>query len=154
MTKPPATRQGAEGSGGTEKGEGAYQPTPRECAMLVVHLIEEKDKETQRTQKTEKKVTRARLTDNALRRLCCRSNLTSSFLVEVQEWLIRAGWVLFFARTSYAIIKADHVDSWVRISTKRIEDDLKKVSRGRFEQEFAGLERVLIPQETRSPDDE
>ena len=154
MPKTPAVRQGVEIKGDTEKVERAYQPTPRECAMLVVHLIETKDEETKTTQKTEKKVTRARLSENTLRRLWCRSHLTPSFLVEVQEWLIRAGWVLFFARSSYAIIKADHVDSWMRISTKRIADDLKKVSRGMFEVEFAELERVLIPHDTSSQDDE
>ena len=62
--------------------------------------------------------------------------------------------MLFFAGSGYAIIKADHVDSWVRISTKRIADDLTKVSRGKFEDEFAKLEQVLIPQETSSQDDE
>jgi len=150
MPNIPPIRRGI--SGNTQKVESAYQPTSRECAMLVVHLIEQKDKEAQTTQKTEKKVTRARLSENALRRLWCRSHLTHSFLVEVQEWLIRAGWVLFFARSSYAIIKADHVDSWVRISTKRITDDLKQVSLGQFD--FTHFERVLIPQETNSQDDE
>ena len=151
MPKTPAARPAAEIKGGAEKIECAYQPAPRECAKLVVHLIEVKDAEIE---KIEKKVTRARLSENSLRRLCCRSHLTPSFLVEVQEWLLRAGWVLFFAGSGYAIIKADHVDSWVRISTKRIADDLTKVSRGKFEDEFAKLEQVLIPQETSSQDDE
>jgi hypothetical protein len=61
---------------------------------------------------------------------------------------------LFFAGSGYAIIKADHVDSWVRISTKRITDDLTKVSRGKFKDEFAELERVLIPHATSAQDDE
>ena len=67
---------------------------------------------------------------------------------------MRAGWVLFFAGSGYAIIKADHVDSWVRISTKRITDDLTKVSREKFKDEFAELERVLIPHATSAQDDE
>jgi hypothetical protein len=151
MGKAPAVHKGTESKGENEKPERAYQPTPSECAMLVVHLIEVKDAEIE---KIEKKVTRARLSENSLRRLWCRSQLTPSFLVEVQEWLLRAGWVLFFAGSGYAIIKADHVDSWVRISTKRIADDLTKVSRGKFKDEFAELERALIPQEKSAQDDE
>lgn len=159
MSKIPAAQQVEERKGVTNKDEKnekklvecAYQPTPRECAMLVVHLIEAKDLETK---KNEKKVTRARLSENSLRRLWSRSHLTSSFLVEVQEWLFRAGWMLFFAGSSYAIIKAELVDGWMRISTNRIKDDLRKVSRGKFELEFTKLERVLIPQETSLQDDE
>jgi hypothetical protein len=151
MVKAPAVQKGTESKGENEKPERAYQPTPPECAMLTVHLIEKKDSEIE---KLDKKVTRARLSENSLRRLWCRKHLTPSFIVEVQEWLFRAGWVLFFAGSGYAIIKADHVDSWVRISTKRITDDLEKVSRGKFKDKLAELERVLIPQETSAQDDE
>ena len=129
----------------------AYQPTPRECAILVVHLIETKERELT-LQKAGKAVTRARLSENALRRLWCRKHLTSSFLIEVQEWLFRAGWVLFFAGSSYAIIKNGLVDGWMRISTTRVEDDYKNVSRGQFD--FKPFERMLIPKEGDSQNDD
>ena len=80
------------------KSEHAYQPTARECAMLLLQLVEAKHTQTG------KDVTRTRLSEATLRKLWCRSRLTTEFVHKVQEWLFMAGWVLFFAGTTYAMI--------------------------------------------------
>jgi hypothetical protein len=112
------------------------QPDARQCAMLVAHLLRAKGKEVT------KPVTRARLSEVTIRRLFRRQRLPPQFLNEVQEWLFRAGWVLFSAGTTYAVVKAEVVDGWGRISSKRIRNDLEMVGRGRFD--FDPLEDLLL----------
>ena len=116
----------------TERPPRASRPDDRECAMLISHLLATKQAEVA------KEVTRARLSDVTLRRLFRRQRITPEFLVEVQEWLHRAGWVLFFAGTTYAVVKIKVIDGWGRISSKRIGEDLKKVGRGEFVFDFSG----------------
>ena len=129
------------------KGEQASQPTPRECALLLLGLIEAKQTEAG------KDVTRARLSEATLRRLWCRSRITTEFVHEVQEWLFMAGWVLFFAGSTYAMINARVVDAWMRISSKRMAKDIADVQRG-DKTVFAKLERLLLRNEERTDDSE
>jgi hypothetical protein len=113
-----------------------YQPTPREAALLVLHVLRTKEVEAGR------EVTRARLTDITLRRLWSRTRISNELVLEVQEYLLHAGWVLFWAGSSYAVIQISSVEGWSRISSKRIEDDLRKVKVGKFD--FELLEPLLI----------
>jgi len=128
------------------KGERAYQPTPRECAMLLLRLVEAKQTEAG------KDVTRTRLSEAALRKLWCRSRITTKFVHEVQEWLFMAGWVLFFAGSTYAVISVRVVDAWMRISSKRLAIEIADVQRGSFD--FAGLEHLLLRTEESAEDSE
>ncbi len=117
-----------------------WQPSPRQAALLILHLLAEKPA----------KVTRARLTEITIRRLWNRSRVVDqAFLLEVQELLLQAGWAFFWARSSYALVRVEAVEGWPRISSKRIADDLEKVSRGHFD--FDQLEPLLFPTE---PEDE
>jgi hypothetical protein len=113
-----------------------YQPTPREAALLVLHVLRTKESETG------KDVTRARLTEITLRRLWGRTRISDELVLEVQEYLLNAGWVLFWAGSSYAVIQVSSVEGWPRISSKRINEDLDKVSTGKFD--FELLEPLLI----------
>jgi hypothetical protein len=122
------------------------QPTAREAAMLVVHLIHTKQGETNRP------VTRARLSELTLRRLWVQSRIPEDLFREVQEILIHAGWALFWAGSSYGIIKTDAVEGWTLISSKRVTDDLEKISRGSYD--YNQLEKLLLPQEESTEDDE
>jgi hypothetical protein len=122
-----------------------HQPTPRECALLVLHLIRAKESETHR------EVTRARLTELTLRRLWNVTRITADHVAEVQELLLHAGWTLFWARSSYAIIATKAVEGWARISSKRIEDDLIEVSRGAYD--FNQLEPLLLRAEQADAED-
>jgi hypothetical protein len=126
--------------------ERAYQPTPRECAMLLLRLIEAKHTETG------KDVTRTRLSEATLRKLWCRSRITTEFVHEVQEWLFMAGWVLFFAGSTYAMINLRVVDAWMRISAKRMAKEIAEVQRGKKDI-FAKFEHLLLRNEE-GPDDD
>ncbi len=131
---------------GEISGDHAYQPTPRECAMLLLRLIEAKQTEAG------KDVTRTRLSEGTLRKLWCRSRITTEFVHEVQEWLYMAGWVLFFAGSTYAMINMRVVDGWMRISSKRLATEIADVQRGKFD--FVGLEPLLLRSEEGAEDSE
>ena len=105
--------------------------------MLIVHLLATKQQEVPGN----REVTRARLSEITLRRLFMRRRISPEFLAEVQEWLFRAGWVLFFAGTTYAVVKMKTVDGWGRISSERIRGDLDKVDEGGFA--YDALEYLL-----------
>lgn len=126
--------------------ERLYQPTAREAALLVLHLLGQREREAER------EITRARLSDPTIRRLCGRTRLTNDFLFEIQEILLQAGWALFWAGSSYAVIKVSAVEGWARIASKWIRDDLQKVRRGRYD--FDELENLLLTQDASSKDGE
>jgi len=104
--------------------------------MLIAHLLATKQDEVAR------EVNRARLSELTLRRLFRRQRILPDFLAEVQEWLFRAGWVLFFAGTTYAVVNIKVIDGWGRVSSKRIGKDLNQVARGQFK--FEKLEKLLL----------
>ena len=88
-------------------------------------------------------MTRARFSEMTLRKLWVRSRVTDDLLCAVQEILLHGGWALFWAGASFATIKLDVVEGWGRISWKRLDADLKKVKRGKY-QNFSELERLLL----------
>ena len=114
--------------------------------MLIVHLLATKQGEVP------KEVTRARLSEVTLKRLCARNRLSPDFVAEVQEWLSRAGWVLFFAGNTYAVVQTKVIEGWGRISSKRISSDLAKVAGGEFD--YDSLEHLLIGSEFARDEDE
>jgi hypothetical protein len=145
MSQPSPRKRHGSDSGETTHSERAYQPTPRECAMLLLGLIEAKQTEAG------KDVTRTRLSEATLRKLWCRSRLTTEFVHEVQEWLFMAGWILFFAGSTYAMVNVRVVDAWMRISSKRMAEEIADVQRAKFV--FAKLEHLLLRKEERADDD-
>lgn len=127
--------------GTATKKDRASRPNKRQCAMLIVHLLATKQAES-----SKKEVTRARLSEITLRRLFGRQRISPEFLLEVEEWLFRVGWVLFSAGTTYAVVKMKVIEGWGRISSKRIGDDLEKVRSGKFN--FDSLEHLLLGSES------
>src|ERR1700744_1281638 len=89
----------------------------QECAILLLRLIELRNQDSAST-------TRLRLSELTLRRLWGRHRLERDFIEEVEEWLYRGGWTLFFAGTTYAAIKTSAVLNWSRLSSKRLHEDL------------------------------
>jgi hypothetical protein len=123
-----------------------HQPSARECALLILRLMQVREKELEG-----REVSRARISQSTLRTLCSRSQITNDLLLEVQEFLLAAGWCLFCAGpTHFAIIRRKAVEGWARISSGRIKDDLTKVQQGQFD--FAPLEPRLTPQESDTGD--
>ena len=62
-------------------------------------------------------------------------------MADVAEWLSGAGVTLFFAGSTYAVIKASVVESWPRVTSKRISADVRAVAQGTFD--FSRLEHLL-----------
>jgi hypothetical protein len=60
---------------------------------------------------------------------------------EVVEWLSGAGVTLFFAGSTYAAVKTSMVESWPRVTSKRISADVKAVAQGTFD--FSRLEPLM-----------
>jgi hypothetical protein len=112
-----------------------YTPTPRECALLLLRLIEER--ENRRGEKT----SRVRLAEGTLKHLWNRRRLTERFLEEVEDWLLIAGWVLIYSGSTYGAFKADTVKGWSRVSPKRLAEEIDQVVRGTFN--FDTLEHLL-----------
>jgi hypothetical protein len=98
-----------------------YQPDPLECAILLLLLVQQEER------------TRARLAEITLKRLWNRRRLRDDFLREVQDWLFRAGWALFYAGTTFAIVKTKAVEGWPRVTSKDLRAELAKVARGEFD---------------------
>ena len=64
----------------------------------------------------------------------------------------RAGDTLFFAGSTYAAVKTSVVESWPRITSKRINADLQAVAQGTFN--FSTLEHLLaIPEQDVAEDE-
>src|SRR5215217_6783023 len=61
--------------------------------------------------------------------------------VEVAEWLSAAGVTLFFAGSTYAVVRTSVVESWPRVTSKRISDDVRAVAQGHFD--FSRLEPLM-----------
>jgi len=120
------------------------RPTEWQVALLILRLVQARETEF-RKKGLERNVSRARISQNTIRRMCGRSQISNAFLSEVQEYLLAAGWALFcIGPTYYAIIKLESVQGWGRISSKRIADDLNEVKRGDFKWE-QHKELLMLP---------
>jgi hypothetical protein len=97
-------------------------PDACESAVLLLLLIQ-----------TREGATRVRLSEMTLKRLWTRHRLTDDFLDEVKEWLFRAGWALFYAKTTYAAVRTNVVPNWPRLSSKRLAIELKQIEEGVFD---------------------
>jgi hypothetical protein len=123
-----------------------YKPTPKECALLLLRLVEERE------ERRKQKMTRVRLAEMTLKHLWNRQRLTEQFLREVEEWLLTAGWALVYAGSTFGAVKIETVENWPRASSKRITDEIAAVSSGKFK--FADLEHLLTTERTRPEADD
>jgi hypothetical protein len=113
-----------------------FRPTAFESALLLLRLRESRDEEKEKTKKKDKEekgMTRFRVSELTLKRICGRPRLHPEFLTEMQDWLLRAGWVMFFAGRSFGVIKLDAVETWTRLGSKRIADELDSVAKNEFD---------------------
>jgi hypothetical protein len=123
-----------------------HQPSARECALLILRLMQAREQEV-----VGREVSRVRISQSTLRSLCGRSQITNDLLLEIQEFLLAAGWCLFcVGATHYALIRKRAVEGWGRISSGRIKDELTAVSHGQYD--FEPLEPLLMPQESDTGD--
>ena len=123
-----------------------HQPSARECALLILRLMQAREQEV-----VDRELSRVRISQSTLRNLCGRSQITNDLLLEVQEFLLTAGWCLFcVGPTHYALIKKKAVEGWARISSGRIKDELTAVSHGKYD--FEPLEPLLLPEDAEGGD--
>ena len=124
--------------------EEPFRPTAFQSALLLLRLHELRDEEKKNKTKTketeDKKVqgmTRFRVSELTLKRISGRPRLHPEFLIEMQDWLLRAGWAFFFADRSFGMIKLEAVETWTRLGSKRIAKELDAVAKDDFD--FAPL---------------
>ena len=118
-----------------------FRPTAFQAALLLLRLREARDQEKEKPKdKADKGMTRFRVSELTLKRICGRPRLHPEFLSEMQDWLLRTGWAFFFADRSFGMIKLEAVESWTRLGSKRIADELDAVARGNFN--FASLRHL------------
>jgi hypothetical protein len=104
-----------------------HLPDGRQAALLLLRVFELSDSARN------KPMTRARLTPPMLKRLWSRRRLSPTFLQDVADWLLVAGWVFFDAGSTYGVVRVTAVENWPRVFTKQIRDDLSKVAAGTYE---------------------
>ena len=109
------------------------QPDALECSILLLLLVGPER-------------TRARLAEITLKRLWNRHRLRDEFVREVQDWLFRAGWALFYAGSTFAIVKTKAAEGWPRVTSKDLRAELTKVARGEFD--FSRHYDLLFADET------
>lgn len=112
-----------------------YMPDARECALLLLRLIEAK------ANGTAKPLSRFRVAELSLRRMWGRQHITREFIGDVNEWLFRAGRVLFFAGNSYGVISVNVVESWSGLTSKLISSETNQALAGAFD--FTSIEGLL-----------
>jgi hypothetical protein len=124
----------------------------RQAALLLLRLFELKDGARN------KPMTRARLTPPMLKRLWNRRRLSPTFLKEVADWLLVAGWVFFDVGSTYAVVRVTAVENWPRVFTKPMREDLNKVAAGTYEfsehEHLLWAERMSSGGQTNSKDDD
>ncbi len=119
-----------------------HKPNPQQAALLTLMVVQVKDEERQKA--GGEPMSRFRISETTLKRLWLRKRLERDFMVEVEDWLLEAGWALFFAGSTYAMIKVASVEGWARLTSKQIDNELEKVSRGKFD--FEALRHLLMPE--------
>src|SRR5215213_3294775 len=80
-----------------------------------------------------KEILRLRIAEISLKRLWGRRRISPEFVEDVAEWLSGAGVTLFFADSTYAVVKTSVVESWPRVTSKRISTELQQMTQGTFD---------------------
>jgi hypothetical protein len=121
-----------------------YMPDARECALLLLRLIEAKADGA-------KPLSRFRVAEISLRRMWGRQRITQEFIGDVNDWLFRAGRVLFFTGSSYGVISISVVESWSGLTSKLISTETSQALAGKYD--FTVLEDLLSVKEEADEND-
>ena len=121
-----------------------YKPSPSECALLFLALIQEREK------RRGKLMTRAQIAEVTLKTLWNRQRLSEQFLDEVREWLLGAGWSLFYAGSIFGAVKVDAVKNWPSVAAWRVKPILVQVNKGGYD--FRDLENLFPPVDDDNPE--
>jgi hypothetical protein len=122
-----------------------HTPTARECALLLLRLIQAKEEDSG------KALSRFRVAEISLKRIWGRHRITPDFVDDVNGWLLYAGRVVFYAGGSYGVILVSAVESWSRLASKRIAPEIEQALAGTCD--FTTLEGLLVVKEEVGEDD-
>ena len=86
-------------------------------------------------------MTRAQIAEVTLKTLWNRQRLSEQFLDEVREWLLSAGWALFYAGSIFGAVKIEAVKNWPSVAAWRIKPILAQVTKGGYD--FGKLEDLF-----------
>jgi hypothetical protein len=131
----PTKKSPVANNGGSRPAAPRYMPDAKECALLLLRLIQAKEEDSGRP------LSRFRVAEISLTRMWGRHRITPEFIEDVNEWLLRAGRVLFYAGSSYGVILVSAVESWSRLSSKRIALETDRALAGDYD--FSALEELL-----------
>ena len=76
-----------------------------------------------------KGLTRARLTSRTLKNLCDLERITPAWIERVNESLLKAGWILIDAGSTYGAIKVSVVENWPRAISSNVMTQVAKLKR-------------------------
>jgi hypothetical protein len=77
--------------------------------------------------------------------------LTGYIVEEVAKWLSGADMTLFFAGTTYAVVRTSVVENWPPVTSKRLNADLQAVAQRAYD--FSKLEHLLLAPEQEEGDE-
>ena len=93
--------------------------SPRECAFVICNSIIKAAKEKRR------KITRFQLSLLSLTNISKRKVVDTYFLNALSSELLELGWCMVqLENTRYAFIKSSSVKSWLKLSSKLMQDDV------------------------------
>jgi hypothetical protein len=121
--------------------------TPDEAALMTIFLVHRYELEKG------KEVTRFRLSRNSVRLLGLRANLRDAFAEEWRDALAEWGWVAFPRGEEFGLVRSPVMDGWVRLGTKRIRDERKKLRDGDSEV-LARVKKELTAAQTSVDEDD
>lgn len=111
--------------------------TDRQCALMILLSLQERGSR----RALGKVLTRARISRLTLKKLCDRETITQPWIDRVNESLLKAGWVLLDAGTTYGAVKVNVVENWPRAVSKNLKPVLEKVKKGTFD--FGKLQGLM-----------
>lgn len=96
-----------------------------ETALVTAYLIHGYEQEKG------KELTRFRLSRDSVRLLGLRANLRDAFAEEWRDALASEwGWIAFPRGEEFGLIRSSAISGWVRLGTKRLSDDRRKLKKG------------------------
>jgi hypothetical protein len=97
--------------------------TAEETALVTAYLIHLYENEIK------KEISRLRLSRNSVRYLGLRDNLREAFVADWIDALAQWGWIAFPHGEEFGLVHASTISGWVRIGTKRVAEDRKRLAK-------------------------
>lgn len=115
--------------------------SPKQVALLLELMRRRREEETGRT------TTRYRVSASTLRTISGRSRLRDAFLDELMDAMIEIGWLIIPSGDNFGVLSSDAIESWPRIASRRIRQELSRANDPDADRFFAELEREVAPQQ-------